>query len=469
MTSNAQKKSGFLLPETIDPEASICIQFEIPDTVEYRAAARGLVLELTKWWNWEKSYEPNDTRAAQAAALFRQYLSDSYQESCDGMDCNDVVDCIEANPDYIAMQSEILSQSQTATNQHLDFLNEEYDGTPQSIGASIPTTAPDAAEENALCWTLNTFVTGYCSYKTAKIQQQNVIQIGWNRLKSAMADLYDEFSSLLGFNFGADLFACVVSDSVAISAMANSDAIIEVACHLLDYLDELIMSEAQFDSAITDAASSLTGDAGDIACLLSNNYSLDMYVQFLEWYNIAIERQAGGDTLDCPCVEPIPTLCYEVDFTGGLGDWIINDNNGQLVAGGIESTTNLNNQPAISIFIDAGEAYQWGAIELEYDWSGSSSSADNIIIRGYDTFNQAGAGTQQVNLYSENNVAAGNDIIHCIHDTSILDTAKRYLRIIMINTNAGSPETILLKRVKLMENAPPPSNIISNCEDTGCI
>ncbi|CAG1013087.1 hypothetical protein ANRL4_04834 [Anaerolineae bacterium] len=76
MTSEAQKNAGYLLPEQITGHDLICVRLRIPDVREYRAALRGALKSLTEWWNWEKSYQPGDTRASQAASYFRELIND---------------------------------------------------------------------------------------------------------------------------------------------------------------------------------------------------------------------------------------------------------------------------------------------------------------------------------------------------------------------------------------------------------
>lgn len=76
MTSQAQKNSGYLLPEQLTGHPLLCVDLLIPDVDEYRAAFLGALGTLSDWWNWEKSYQPGDTRASQAALYWRQLFLD---------------------------------------------------------------------------------------------------------------------------------------------------------------------------------------------------------------------------------------------------------------------------------------------------------------------------------------------------------------------------------------------------------
>lgn len=76
MTSQAQKNSGYPLPEVLTGHELLCVYMLIPDVDEYRAAFLGQIYGLQNWWNWEKSYQPGDTRASQAAFYWRDLIYD---------------------------------------------------------------------------------------------------------------------------------------------------------------------------------------------------------------------------------------------------------------------------------------------------------------------------------------------------------------------------------------------------------
>lgn len=95
MTSEAQKKAGYLIPEPIRDYELLCVQFFIPNNIYYIGAFTAQLEQLAQWWNWEKTYLPGDTRASQAAQYWR-YLIDAYlcikfnqPKEDDGMPCCD--------------------------------------------------------------------------------------------------------------------------------------------------------------------------------------------------------------------------------------------------------------------------------------------------------------------------------------------------------------------------------------------
>lgn len=77
MTSKRQQNAGYLLPTPVTGYDTICLTLQIPNVREYRAAVVGHLYQLANWWTWEKSYIGSDTRARDAAAMFRRLLVDT--------------------------------------------------------------------------------------------------------------------------------------------------------------------------------------------------------------------------------------------------------------------------------------------------------------------------------------------------------------------------------------------------------
>lgn len=74
MTSKSQRDRGYILPDQLTGHDLICLSMRIPDDEHYRAAVIGQVIDLTKWWTWEKSYQPGDTRASEAASYWLELV-----------------------------------------------------------------------------------------------------------------------------------------------------------------------------------------------------------------------------------------------------------------------------------------------------------------------------------------------------------------------------------------------------------
>ena len=196
-----------------------------------------------------------------------------------------------------------------------------YDDTPQSVAPDVPVAAPNAVEKNALCYAVNRFVDLYSSQKLCLIQSQNWLENLLSDMANAANDFYNTAANLMLPFYSANIFSCFVDDAAAMTALQDDAAIEELACYLYEELKTVAMSQANFDAAILDAATTLTGNAQDIACLMQNDSSEDIFIAFLLGYNIAIERQNAGDDLECPC--ETDTYWMKVyDFSLGAHGWV---------------------------------------------------------------------------------------------------------------------------------------------------
>jgi len=87
MASKKQQKAGFPLPDPVTGYDLIDVCLKIPDAPEYRRAFLGHINQLGQWFMWEKSYLPGDTRAKEAAELWRRVLFDHLHIGDDCMSC----------------------------------------------------------------------------------------------------------------------------------------------------------------------------------------------------------------------------------------------------------------------------------------------------------------------------------------------------------------------------------------------
>lgn len=95
MTSKAQKKRGYIIPTPIDGYPLVCATLSIPNAPHYRGAFLGALMELTKWWNWEKSYEAGDTRAVQASSYWHELIRNTLVVGdCEGEFPPDLGECV---------------------------------------------------------------------------------------------------------------------------------------------------------------------------------------------------------------------------------------------------------------------------------------------------------------------------------------------------------------------------------------
>lgn len=217
----------------------------------------------------------------------------------------------------------VFGEYYSETVSHYETLLAAHDDTPQSVAPLVPVAAPGAIEDNALCYAVNRFVELYASQKTCLIQSQNFIETLWSDFANAANDFYNAATNLMMPLYSPNIFSCFVDDTAALTALADTAAHEELACFLFDELSSVAMSQSNFDDAILAAATTLTGNAQDIACLMQNDNSESIYISFLQGYNIALERQAENDELECPCLTD----------TYWMMVWDFSANNGAFVEG----------------------------------------------------------------------------------------------------------------------------------------
>lgn len=77
----AKNFDGFLLPDEIDPEQTICVQFEIPNELNHIAAFWGALNVLEVWSNWDRDPEK---KGKDVAAVWRRIIQQARASSCEG-------------------------------------------------------------------------------------------------------------------------------------------------------------------------------------------------------------------------------------------------------------------------------------------------------------------------------------------------------------------------------------------------
>lgn len=110
MPKNRDGVTGLPLPSPVTPETTICFQMTIPNASEYRQALRGVLSDLGKYWTWHRQVGTSDEPANEAAELWRQALQTIvYMDECGVvMDCDDIVNCLDENPDFASVLSSYL-------------------------------------------------------------------------------------------------------------------------------------------------------------------------------------------------------------------------------------------------------------------------------------------------------------------------------------------------------------------------
>jgi len=296
----------------------------------------------------------------------------------------------------------VFGEYYSETVSHYSTLLAAHDDTPQSVAPLVPVAAPGAIEDNALCYAINRFVELYASQKTCLIQSQNFIETLWSDFANAANDFYNAATNLMAPFYSPNIFSCFVDDTAAIAALQDTAAIEELACFLFDELKAVAMSQSNFDDAILAAATDLTDEAQEIACLMQNDNSESLYISFLQGYNIALGRQyAANEDLECPCLTDTYWM-WVIDFANGDAGFL------PVISGGYEvatytgsywqnRTTNPPNIAWCAILKNFDRPYIIKAAAVEFSAQGFAGGADAINIAVNVERNRAGTALTIVN------------------------------------------------------------------------
>lgn len=307
MTSEKQKNAGWLLPEQLTDHPLLCVKMLIPDNDEYRAAFLGAIDSLQEWWNWEKSYQPGDTRASQAASYWRQLILDHL---CIRYGQHVITNCDD-------LQDQQFYQLRQQSNKVINAQRKAaYNGTPGSINVNAPSDFFDGsgstAREQALCSAVNDYVRSRI-LETLNLYRYNLALAGF---AAGLAGWLGGVFGLIGGGI-AVIIAALQLQPIE-EAAADEDAINEVVCLLFDDLKGVAITPANFTARINALAAGTGTFATIVTILKATSAAAENYYLFVdllgEWY---INALAGAS--DCPCDIG---WCYEFDFTLSDGGWV---------------------------------------------------------------------------------------------------------------------------------------------------
>lgn len=322
--SEAQRNRGYQIPEPVTGYETICVQLEIPNVDEYRQAFLGNLYRLTKYWNWERSFQVGDYRASEAAQMWLKLLNETLCIDYEGkgMGCC----CKEDKPSRKRVNPE---------NGHLQQSFDDgvtWEDVPQSSDPrySDPVWIPDPllppAGDDRRCTIANN-ITTFC-----KTQTDQFIADGdaWTSIEGLVA----AFIGLLVFfevlSVGA-LTPIIVPLIVAVQALglsAFSAAMTEevydtLRCSLYCALTaDGEITETTWQTVMQDMGSQLTG----VASLYLQGYFRTAGIVGMK--NMAAIHDP--DPVECDCPDCPPEWCYEIDFTasdggfaGAYGTWVL--------------------------------------------------------------------------------------------------------------------------------------------------
>lgn len=283
---------------------------------EWAKTILGFLTHLTENYVWDET--TGDTQAALEAVI--EFM---IGEDC-GMDCNEVDDCLDTIPDWIAITNLTYQNAVNAPETSAQELAAQYDGTPQSIASDMPVDTPDSQESNLLCYALHAFVGYWAATKAAEISLTNALQTAMNAILEAAKRIVGSNNlGLLGSILGDLTYGCAATVDDTLAALQDDGAIQQLSCYLYNAMRCDPFTKTLFDDTV--AASALHDFANDnaqiLACILNADNSDDVYRVFLFGYQTAHGLEDAGATLDCPCAGAYWIL--DTKFANGLGPWTL--------------------------------------------------------------------------------------------------------------------------------------------------
>ncbi len=241
------------------------------------------------------------------------------------IDCLEVEDCLFTSPIISAIVAVTFATQEAATQAHLDELAAAYDGTPQSVGSEIPVTVPnlDARFDNALCRTMELLTAVYGNGKAISLFLLSDFGEAYQNMIASQRNLWGFAPSWLMHLLGSELSTCAADVTTAIDGLTDTDAQLEYACCLYDAMRAGVISEANWNAALTTCAGSLTGNALINACLMDFDNDQSHALAFFEVLSSMIERQADGTDFVCECV-PYGWFWLDVPWEWSEGTHAVN-------------------------------------------------------------------------------------------------------------------------------------------------
>lgn len=192
-------------------------------------------------------------------------------------------------------------------NQENARRSELYDGTPESINENCPEDFTGAA---------------LCSAVKHYVEIQVLDTLNRYRVAAALAAAAVGFLGLgagvLGWVIGGIVVGLVGYELSQIeAAAADRDALNDVICALVDELEGIAVTEANFVAGIT-ALAAMSGNAATVVAILKGNKGNQVnYLWFVDLLGEAFVATSTGYD-DCPCS---PEWCWNFDFTADNGGW----------------------------------------------------------------------------------------------------------------------------------------------------
>ena len=371
MTSKKQKSSGWLLPATIDPGVTRDFCVTIPDAPEYTRAFFGAIWSLAKWWNWEKSYNVGDTRAKDAAQVWRDILVTGVNEGCGG---ESEMTIFREKPDdpcevqysndngqtWIKMfrkdncpgLSGGYSLEQAETN-ITTIVNNDITYAGDIINIAPKWDYDPATTDIAMCWAVRKFVDIICEFHIAQMTDNS----GWLTISNFAEKALELITATVVGIAAATGNVAVAAGGAAAYALAeigfdilnaalsndksdyqDEEAREVVSCWIFNNIKGATPQFLPWSTALDDFTGGNTPEDAIVSIVEIALHDEDLYVNYL----LALQdiNDVSGSLPVCPCPD---TWAQFFDFENyGLDTWEVIGTYGEYVPGiGVRATNRL--------------------------------------------------------------------------------------------------------------------------------
>lgn len=249
---------GWLLPDVIDPP-TVCFQINVPNDPNHIRAFSGALLQLARWWNWERD---DLKRGAPVSAVWARHIDEAMELWNSGGACNVPIDCAEleaclvTSQVMIAMNQQQFNVQQAMIKTEHEAYDMAWDGTNQSINPDAPNSYPATAQgELALCKSLDLIINDYIYRKLILLKIANgILSLGdslLGALGSALKAIGVQAEGALvidGRSVGT------IATQTAINALEDPNAIRDVICCAKDALNGVAMDLTTWGSALSSCS-----------------------------------------------------------------------------------------------------------------------------------------------------------------------------------------------------------------------
>lgn len=311
---------GYRYPVPIDGYDYVPVCFQIPDHPFYRAALRGSLERLARYWSWYNDDNDDLQQRWDVARIWKNLLVDHLeigschlvqvrqslldpcflQVSYDGGEtwqnfANLLLCEIPAASDYY---------QQLAINEAwAQIYQDMYDGTPHSINPEAPDTNFDGdGSENrqtALCMAAQALVG---SYAAQKVQQLDKAFGGVFILVALVVILTGGITLPVGLAIGGAFLVGGWSYQVARTALVDKGALQAVACCMADALEGVAVNQVNFQGSLS--ACGFTPGSNEMIVRDFVNASiqeLSTYLSFLDALGKAYVQVRDYAVNECGC------------------------------------------------------------------------------------------------------------------------------------------------------------------------